>query len=251
MAKIKVGLNNMESVALSFGAAPVEFSQVNRKGDVKVGSIVTGDSSRTLDVNTWLPAAAEVFNISRDIRDYIVIPTVSMISGVPNTNGDSVTKQELLRFNPDRGMLAYQTWKAMPTFLEHANKDRSQAKGVIIDVYLSRLQGFRGDLIKVSKLLAFDRTKDASLADDILNRRINTFSHGHYFKAYRCSVCGHISYGQTFCSHTRPRQATYMLSDGRLAYRQCMYINGFEESAVKDPAYVSNMSDFVYDPRKL
>lgn len=245
---------SMESTSISIGSPPraIEMNKAaSKNGNVQLNSRLAGGEARNLNVANMLAGASEVYMISRDIRDYIVIPTISMISDIPNTNGDSLSKRELLRFNPKRGCLTYETWKGMPTYVEHANKDYTQAKGIILDSYLTKLQGFKGDLVKSVKLLAFDRTKDAALCQRLLKREVNTFSLGFMFSAYECSVCGHVSYGQTFCGHTRPKARTYRMGDGTLCYRRCMHANGFEESVVDDPAYVSNLSDIILDPRSI
>lgn len=247
----KIDIPMMEASSFSIGSIPTQLNKASKTGSLQLGAKVAGGEARNLEVHNLLAGASEVYLISKDIRDYIIIPTVSMVSDIPNTNGDSLSKRELLRFNPKRGCLTYETWKAMPTFVEHDNKDHTKARGIILDSYLTSLKGFQGDLVKSVKLLAFDRTKDPSLCDKLLRREINTFSLGFLFSAFECSICGHVSTGQTFCGHTRPKQRTYKMHDGRLAYRRCMYANGFEESAVADPAYVSNLSDIIHDPRSL
>jgi len=248
MQKIDI---QMEATSFSIGSVPTALNKASKTGALHLGAKVAGGEARNLEVHNLLAGASEVYLISPDVRDYIIIPTVSMISDIPNTNGDSLSKRELLRFNPKRGCLTYETWKGMPTFVEHDNKDHTKAKGIILDSYLTTLRGFQGDLVKSVKLLAFDRTKDPALCERLLRREVNTFSLGFLFSAYECSICGHVSTGQTFCGHTRPKQRTYRMNDGRLAYRRCMYANGFEESVVNDPAYVSNLSDILLDPRKL
>lgn len=244
----------MESTSLSIGTPvqPMEMNKIaSKNGNLRLSGAMTGGEARNLNVANLLRGASEVYMISPDIRDYIVIPTISMLSDIPNTNGDSLSKRELLRFNPKRGCLTYETWKGMPTYVEHDNKDYTKARGIILDSHLTALRGFKGDLVKSVRLLAFDRTKDPASCNLLLQRKINTFSLGFTFSAYECSICGHISYGQTFCGHTRPRQRTYRMADGRLCYRRCMHANGFEESIVSDPAYVSNLSDILLDPRSL
>ncbi len=134
---------------------------------------------------------------------------------------------------------------------EHDNKDITKAKGVILDVYIRPLSGFQGNHIKVIKLLAFDRTKDEILVNNILARKINTYSLGMWFKSYTCTVCGN-RVGQNFgrmCTHTKPRKPVYQIADGKLCYRLCEDIIGFETSAVADPAYVAALSDHIMDVR--
>lgn len=243
--------NFMKSISFSIGSPPAELHGIsNKRKDVRLGKNITGDSERTIDANLWLPRAAEHYQISPNLSDYILVPVPSVISELPNTNGDSVTKDELMRFHPDFGQLAYRTWIGKPTHVEHANKDITKAKGVIFDVFLRKLPQFAGGHVKVIKLLGFDRTKDPVLCQAILDRKINTYSLGMYFKMYQCSICGNIV-GQNHgsqCMHTRPRRKTYKLADGRLAYRRCMSIVGFETSVVADPAYSVANSDIIMNP---
>lgn len=237
----------MQSISFNLGQAPTELHGVNTKSSsVRLGKSIVGEE-RTIDANLWLPRAAEHYHISPKLSDYILVPVPSLISELPNTNGDSVTKEELLRFHPDVGMLAYQTWRGKPTHIEHANKDITKAKGVIFDVFLRKLTGYMGGHVKVIKLLGFDRTKDPILTQAIIDRKINTYSLGMYFKSYECSLCGNVvsQNGGQACQHTRPRRKTYKAADGRLIYRRCQSILGFETSAVADPAYSVANSDII------
>lgn len=243
----------MQSISFSIGSKPTELHGIsNKQKEVRLGSKVVGEE-RTIDANLWLPRAAEHYHISPKLSDYILVPVPSLISELPNTNGDSVTKEELLRFHPDVGMLAYQTWRGKPTHIEHANKDITKAKGVIFDVFLRKLPGYMGGHVKVVKLLGFDRTKDPVLCQAILDRKVNTYSLGMYFKSYECSLCGNVvsqNNGHA-CQHTRPRRKTYKAIDGRLVYRRCQSIMGFETSAVADPAYSVANSDIILNPSDL
>lgn len=213
----------------------------------------TGASERVSDANIWLPHAAEVYNLSRRIQDYVLVPVVGLFSSLPNTNGDSVSLNELLRFNPFHGQQSYKIWKGQPTFTEHDNQDYLKSKGVILDVFLRPLKRFgAGKYYKLVMLHAFDRTKDPLLVNRILNREINSYSVGFYFKAYKCSVCGFHATEKTkgFCEHTKPRQVTYQHNSGFLSYRSCFDIKPFESSSVEVPAFVTAISDNVMDPLK-
>ena len=182
-----------------------------------------------------------------------MVPVPSVITELPNTNGDSVTKKELLQFIPDMGLIAYKTFKAKPTFLEHANQDITKAKGVILDTYLKVLRGFGNDKhYKLIKLLAFDRTKDPELCDRILSGQVNTYSMGLYFDSFSCSICNnHVgkNYGRP-CEHTQLKKPTYLHSSGRLAYRLMHGVVGFETSCVVDPAYAVAVSDVIINPQE-
>jgi hypothetical protein len=243
----------MKSISFNLGSPATELEGVtNKRKEVRLGKAVAGEE-RTIDANLWLPRAAEHYQISPKLSDYILVPVPSLVSELPNTNGDSVTKEELMRFMPDFGQLAYRTWVGKPTHVEHDNKDITKAKGVIFDVFLRKLPSFAGGHVKVIKLLGFDRTKDPVLCQAILDKKVNTYSLGMYFKAYECSICGNEvgqNYGQQ-CQHTRPRRKTYKQADGRLAYRRCKHIVGFETSVVADPAFVSANSDMIMNPHNM
>lgn len=244
----------MRAVSFAIGQKPSELHGISNKGSVRLGDALTQAGERTLDANLWLPRAAEHYHISPKLSDYVIVPVPSIVSELPNTNGDSVSREELMRFKPDYGQLAYKTWVGKPTFIEHQNKDITKARGVILDVFLRRLPpNFSGGHVKVIKLLAFDRTKDPELVQAILTRKFNTYSLGMYYRQYQCSICGTtVTQNNTrFCDHTNLRRKTYMRPDGELAYRKCQDIIGFETSAVADPAYSIATSDIVFDASKL
>lgn len=240
----------MKSISFALGSPAAELKGItNAKKSVRIGKQVAGEE-RTIDANLWLPRAAEHYQISPKLSDYILVPVPSVISELPNTNGDSVSKEELMRFVPELGQLAYRTWVGKPTYIEHRNKDITKARGVILDVFLRKLNNFSGGHVKVVKLLGFDRTKDPVLCQAILENKVNTYSLGMYFKSYSCSVCENEvgqNYGRA-CSHTQPRRKTYKQSDGRLVFRKCKHIVGFETSVVADPAYVLANSNMILNP---
>ena len=243
----------IESKSFSIGFAPVEAFKLEKSDNCTLLSKEqAGGVARNLDVDIWLPRAAEHYHISGDIRDYVIVPVPSIITSIPNTNGDSASLAELTRFHPEFGQMAYKTWQGKPTFVEHANKDITKAAGVILDTYLRPLPGHT-KYAKLVKLLAFDRTKDSFLANQILTGKVSTYSMGMWYSSYTCPICGlRVGKGHSKpCSHTRPGRPTYQLPDGRLGYRICENLQGFECSAVLDPAYVSAQSDIVWDLRKL
>lgn len=235
-------------ISNSFGGIGFDPIEVKKNTSEPI-PVQSEGGSFLLDVNSWLPFASESYHISKNIRDYILVPCPMAISDIPNTNGDSISKKQLVRFIPEMGTVAYKTWIGKPTFQEHANTDITKAKGVIVDAKLRPLKRFGNRHYKLVSLLAFDRSKDENLCKSIINNEINTYSIGMYYDSYTCSVCGNTvgkDYGYN-CIHTKPKKPTYQLNDGRLVYRHCRNIVGFETSAVKDPAYVVAVSDLIYN----
>ena len=213
----------------------------------------TGVSERISDCNYWLPYAAEHYCLSRDIRDYVLVPIPAIFSDLPNTNGDGLSLKQMLRFDPEFGMQMYKTFKGKPTHVEHQNKDITQAKGVILDSFL-RPVPFNRKYYKIVLLLAYDRTKDSALAESILRNESNAYSVGFYYKSYSCSVCGtRVGRGINLspCSHTQMGKPTYQQADGKIVYRKCEDGVGFECSSVTTPAFVSAIGPTVYDARNF
>lgn len=242
--------SDMVSHSFGLGFKPMELNTLSPQTNeipLSGGVSGTGTSERISDCNYWLPYAAEHYHISRDIRDYVLVPVPAMFSDLPNTNGDSLSLGELLRFIPEYGMQMYKTFKGQPTHEEHQNKDITQAKGVILDCFLRPI-AFNTRYYKTVQLLAFDRTKDPELVNQILLRQHNSYSVGFYYSSYACSVCGNVvgkGINLTPCEHTQLRRGTYRMPDGRLAYRKCRNGKGFECSVVRTPAYVSNIGTHV------
>ena len=213
--------------------SPLDAYKEKLTANTTIASSISGETGTRLDAESWLPACAPHYQISKDIRDYIIVPVPAIISDVPNTNGVAMPKKELLEFRPEEGRPAYKTWKGKPCFREHQNQDISQAKGVILDAYASPVKGYGKGLIKVMMLAAYDRTKDPELCAQILAGEENAYSMGAYFDGYNCSVCG-----QSKCTHTGPRSALAVDPRSKtLAYRNIYGINGFELSSVSSPAY--------------
>ncbi len=195
-------------------------------------------------LSTMPPALGAAF--MEDLKNYVVIPLVSFFSDIPNTNGDAISKGELLRWNAQAGCPAYKTFKGKPTYVEHDNKDLSKAKGVILDVFISPLKGFQGNHAKVVMLAAFDRTKDEELVRRISNREVNTYSIGAHYDEYVCSASGlRYRQGQPNGRYTKPGIPTYIDANGNLIYRYLCQIDGFELSSVSYPAFTTALSDDI------
>jgi hypothetical protein len=210
-------------------------------------TLADNSGGQRLDADSWLPSAAPHYQLSKDIKDYVIVPVPAIMSDIPNTNGVAMAKQELLAFRPDSGRPSFKTWKGKPCFREHANQDISQAKGVILDSYCSPVRGYGKGLVKVMMLAAYDRTKDPVLCNQILAGEENAYSMGAYFENYLCSVCA-SSKGR--CKHTDPRAPLKIDPVSKtLAYRNITGIEGFELSSVVSPAYIVAVSDYILGVR--
>jgi hypothetical protein len=198
-----------------------------------------------LDFTTWLPAAAKQYIISPNPDDYILTPVLTIPSDLPNRNCVGFPLKELLKFNVDQGRLAYKTFIGKPVHLEHDNEDPLKALGVIVDAVLKPTAGFgMGRMWRLFKLLAIDRTKNPEIARKILAGELNTYSMGAWVKDFNCSYC-YASIGK--CRHLHPQKPRdFYEMDGKLVYRLCAEITGFETSVVFDPAYSVAASDVLF-----
>jgi len=200
----------------------------------------------------WLPFASESYEISSDIRDYIMVPVVIAPSDIPNRNKTAFPFVELSRWSPQAGKLTYETWQGKPTHIDHINRDWRKAKGVVMDVSMSQMPGRAGKPWKVIALCGFDRGKDAALANDILTGTRSTYSMGAMVSYYSCSVCGscaeHGSGKKLPCGNRHVSQhgpfKTFSV-DGQqvLAHYNAHDFVGFEVSSVTLPAWASAATD--------
>lgn len=199
-----------------------------------------------LDVRAWLPFAAEQYNISSKLEDYVLIPVPIMHNDVPNRNGVGFPFTELTRFNPAAGMLSYKTWRGKPTFIEHDNKDYTRASGFIVDATMRALPQYHGDFHKVVLLLAFDRRRDPILANAILTKDRTCYSMGCLAADYTCSICG-TSVNKGGCDHAQVNKPALRQYNGnQLAYLQVSNFMGFECSSVATPAFhQANNPDYM------
>lgn len=189
--------------------------------------------------------AASAYKISSNPADYILVPVPIIITDTPNRNGVSFPSKETAMFSPSHGMPHYKTWIGKPTYEEHDNQDIRKAKGIILDAVMNPIRGYP-KFYKIVTLLAFDRTKDRGLYNRIKTGILNSYSMGAFVGEYRCSFCGAKSskLKQT-CSHIDPMSVNFYMIGDKLVHREALFIEGFEVSAVKTPAYRMAVSDYV------
>lgn len=212
---------------------------------------VTDDLAAVImDSPSWLPYAAEPYQISAKLTDYVMIPVVIMPSDLPNRNGVGFPFRELTRFNTDAGCLTYRTWKGKPTHIEHQNQVLSAAKGVVFDSAFRRIDRAAGDVWKVVCLCGVDRNKDSFLANQILTKERPSFSMGAYVRDYACTICASL-HSKGGCEHVKHGKPEFKMYNKRLAYLEAIDPLGFEISSVHTPAFVSatNRYNFLLDEK--
>lgn len=203
---------------------------------------VTDASKTPVDVS-WLPAAAEQYRISADIKDYVIAEVPIVEGDVPNRNMDCFLTSRLVAFNTKFGMQTYKTFVGKPTFYEHQHDDVTKAKGVIFDASMRVING----RVYVTILKGFDRTKDRALAEDILSGRRRGHSMSAWTNFMDCSVCGHrwdTSYHAACDCIKGPVMARApgrfagkgSIYNGQLCYDAVEGFSFFESSSVGDPA---------------
>ena len=231
--------------ALGFLPPVNVFDQTKKSAPEPVQQDVLKQAGIPLDFPVWLPFAAKEYQISKDPKDYILAPVISIPAGLPNRNGVAFPLATLLEWNVDHGMQAYRTFVGKPMFIEHNNSDHTKAIGVIVDAAMRpvRTHG-QGKQWKLIKLAAIDRNKGYEVADPILSGDLNTYSMGAYVESYSCGYCGSP---MGLCSHINKRNLKdFYVNNGRLVFRQVHNIVGFEFSVVKVPAFTPAASNLTF-----
>ena len=226
-------------------SSPIELFSVEKQKDRLIlanESLIDETKSVIQQSVGWLPFFAEKYNISSELKDYVMIPVVIMPSDLPNRNAQAFPFKELVRADIETGLLGFETWSRKPTFIDHLNKNHTVAKGIILSSVMKPIKNSQGKLWKVLTLLAFDRKKDPILANDILTGKRTNYSMGAWSKYFTCSLCQaqHTSQNQG-CEHINLKMPRIKRTiDNKLIYLQAREINGFETSSVLNPAYFSS-----------
>ncbi len=193
----------------------------------------------TQDAKGWLPLAAEALCISADINDYVLVPTISMPSDLPNRNHQAFPLEELTAWCVDHGAPMFKTWTGQPCHEEHANDDPTAAKGIILDCSMRPIANSYGNIWKVLKLAAWDRRKDPALVNGILSGTRSSYSMGANCRYLECSVCGSRLGQPNHCNHVDLQSPRFKVVEGRVAYYNVIAPVGIELSTVASPAYFS------------
>ena len=225
-------VNQYESFKLSTSRSPKGAKLVATAGAM---------GERQVDYS-WLNSASAKYQISADIRDYVMVEVPTVEGNVPNRNMNCFLSSRLQEFLPQYGCQCFQTFIGKPAFLEHDHEDETKAKGVIFDATFKIVNGRSFVFI----LKGFDRTKDAKLAEDVLTRKINGHSMSAYAGFFDCSVCGkrYDTKWQNACrclvgQPRVPKELNGMgvvQANGVLTYNMPADFYFFEDSAVGDQA---------------
>lgn len=232
------------------------FDAEQQPGRIQQMNNPDGEERAKMDWETWLPFAAKVYKISPRIEDYVIVNTLICPSDIPNRNGIAFPASELGRFlPPPMNRMVYKAWAGCPVHLEHDNEVHEKAYGVILDAALMKIAGFGGGkLWKVMGLLAIDKNKNPDIAQQVLTRKINTYSMGALVESFTCGYCGAECDSRFTCGHISSTKNVnwkkYRDFDGstHLAFLNAHSISPIECSIVKDPAWAPALSDNVYDP---
>lgn len=219
----------------------LDYGQDKADGRLLMANASVVDKRAVVDVS-WLPAAAEAYCLSADIKDYVIAEVPIVEGDVPNRNMHCFLTSRLVEFLPKFGCQAYKTFVGKPVFYEHQHDDNKKAKGVILDASMREVGGRYYTFI----LKAFDRTKDSGLANDVLTGKRRGHSMSAWTANFNCAWCGHewdTSYLGA-CDHVKgigqrvPGRFLGMgtVLDARLIYAITNQFYFFESSSVGDPA---------------
>jgi len=231
----------------------------SQDGWKKISKTVTNsyfmENKTAISLEEVLDSVADTYKISRDPRDYLLIPARANSIGRFNANLDGWTYPETVTFRPDLGCRTYATYNNKPHFVEHNSSKYEVARGVILDSHLNLYNDAADDVKRdvertigmvpdkdafVEVIVAVDQSKDPALANAYKSGAITTFSMGADVESTTCSICGNESTNVwQFCDHIKNKYSgrTYKV-DGvdRIAGELCNRTIFQELSVVSDPA---------------
>lgn len=197
--------------------------------------------SPVVDVS-WLKAASEVYDISPDIRDYVINEVPANNADIPNRNLDAFPYSELVKFRPVLGRVAYMSYRGKATNADHNNRDPKVAKGVLFDAYMKRDEA---GYYHVHVVAGWCRQKDAKLSQRILDKKDAGYSMACLIGGAKCSICGYFSQGNVTCKHINGGVGKGTLVNGKLAYELLCDLNFHELSHVEDRADIDCVAGWV------
>lgn len=210
--------------------------------------VLAGDSlqwGRDIDIG-FLHGAASSYDISPDVKDYVIVSIPIVTADIPNRNLQAFPFEECTYFDPYFGKFVYSTFVGKPTYVDHANDKPLQAKGVVFDAFMEKIPEW--DIYKIHTLVGYCRQKDPILTKSIRSGDRNSYSMGALVSKFVCSVCSGINCN---CGNKYRSEAFLVKGDNRLdkpklVYSQCVGTNFFECSSVGIPADPTAWSDSVW-----
>lgn len=177
---------------------------------------------------------ASVYAVSPNPADYGFLSALAVREGVPNSNGDATSKEELFRFRPARRCRTFETFIQSPLQINHFASNPKLARGFIIDaVYNTWDEPFEF----VETVIAIDKTKDPVLADALLTGKIKTFSMGSIVESLQCSLsfCKKVAHKESeLCEHLKTQKM--QMVNGELCFEWNIGVDYEELSVVENPA---------------
>lgn len=214
------------------------------------------DGGKSINIEAILDTVSDVYNVSRNPNDYLLVPARAVSANYHNENLDFFSDDELVRFDPKLGRKVYSTFTLCPSFVNHNAENYKLSRGVIIDSHLNDVNP-ASDIIKEAVynsigiepdndvftecLVALDSTKDPALVNGFKTGSIDAFSMGADVESTTCNICGKTA-ATTFqlCPHIRSKfsRKKYQMPDGslRVAFEVCNGTIFRELSTVDDPA---------------
>lgn len=195
--------------------------------------------NRPVDIS-WLARASEVYQISPNIKDYVVVPVGIITANIPNRNSQCFNLKALTDFSPEHGCLRYKTFIGKPTHINHQADIIENAKGVNLDASIIFVENY--GVAKIMILSAFCRQKDPALANAILKGKRKSYSMGAIATTFECSICGGVL-GPAIvrtckCYGTDYTQLNTLgsIKHGKIHYHSAVDPQFVENSSVDDPA---------------
>lgn len=170
---------------------------------------------------SWLKGASETYQISPNIKDYILTEVPIVTVDFPNRNLHCFPYEEATYFDPRFGQFVYKTFVGKPTYADHSNKDFTKAKGVHFDASLRKVPGW--NIWKIYVLLGYDRTKDPVLAQKIERGQRRGYSMGAWVSYFINSITGQIENGSQPLKYPKGT-----VVNGVLSYSNCSGVEYFE-----------------------
>jgi hypothetical protein len=246
MMEVASARGKLEDVFVEYASVPplaeepMDMHQIMRTGNMPAGvshrkEVATSLSN--LDIDPWLPFAAEYYRTSANLRDYVVVPYTIFLTDFPNANLAAFPFEEMSAWEPTQAAISYQTWRRKPAFQEHVNQDPTIASGLIFDSSMRRVPSLLGEPHRVVLLVGWDRHRYPQLVEKVISKRSGA-SMGAWIRNYSCSVCSASL--RNGCEHIHPQQGPRMVQEnGKLVYRIAHGVQGFEVSFVANPAWRS------------